>query len=84
MQHTRRTIERNYLVDRAYIFISRLLKPPASRTSSGSVEYVYALLPSWGMHRMGGGPKMHEFSEFHSSMQAVWPIALSLPAPRLR
>lgn len=42
------------------------------------VEYVYAVLPSWGMHRMGGGPKMHEFSEFHSSMQAVWPIALSL------
>jgi hypothetical protein len=42
------------------------------------VEYVYALLPSWGMHRMGGGPKMHEFSEFHSSMRGVWPIVLSL------
>ena len=42
------------------------------------VEYVYAVLPSWGMHRMGGGPKMLEFGEFHSSMMAVWPIALSL------
>jgi hypothetical protein len=42
------------------------------------VEYVYAVLPSWGMHRMGGGPKMREFSEFHSSLKAVWPIALQL------
>jgi hypothetical protein len=42
------------------------------------VEHVYAVLPSWGMHRMGGGPKMHEFSEFHSSMRVVWPIALQL------
>ena len=42
------------------------------------VEYVYAVLPSWGMHRMGGGPKMREFGEFRSSLQVVWPIALQL------
>lgn len=41
-------------------------------------EYVYAVLPSWGMHRMGGGPKMLEFSEFHSSLKAVWAMALRL------
>lgn len=41
-------------------------------------ESVYAVLPSWGMHRMGGGPKMQEFAEFHSSLKAVWPIALRL------
>ncbi len=41
-------------------------------------EYVYAVLPSWGMHRMGGGPKMREFDEFHSSLRVVWPIALQL------
>lgn len=41
-------------------------------------ESVYAVLPSWGMHRMGGGPKMREFAEFHSSLKAVWPIALQL------
>src|SRR5438477_9275979 len=41
-------------------------------------EYVYAVLPSWGMHRMGGGPKMRDFSEFHSSLKAVWAMALQL------
>jgi hypothetical protein len=42
------------------------------------VESVYAVLPAWGMHRMGGGPKMMEFAEFHSSLRVVWPIALQL------
>jgi hypothetical protein len=52
----------------------------AARTQDfeGFVEYVYAVLPSWGMHRMGGGPKMREFGEFHASLQAVWPLALQL------
>lgn len=42
-------------------------------------EYVYALLASWGMHRMGpGGSKMREFGEFHSSLKRIWPVALQL------
>jgi hypothetical protein len=43
------------------------------------VEYLYAVLASWGMHRMGpGGSKMREFDEFHGSLRIVWPIALQL------
>jgi hypothetical protein len=36
------------------------------------IEYVYAALPSWGMHRMGkGGAKMEEFNNFFSSVESV-------------
>jgi hypothetical protein len=39
----------------------------------------YAMLASWGMHRMGrGGSKMCEFNEFESSMKEVWPLILNL------
>jgi len=42
-------------------------------------EYTYAMLSSWGMHRMGsGGSKMREFGDFHSSLNAVWPLAIQL------
>jgi len=42
-------------------------------------ESVYALLASWGMHRMGpGGSKMREFEEFQTSLRSFWPEALSL------
>jgi hypothetical protein len=44
-------------------------------------EYVYAVLASWGMHRMGpGGSKMRDFAEFHESLRSVWPAALRLQA----
>ena len=36
------------------------------------IDQVYALLPSWGMHRMGRkGPKMVEFDAFKNSVLAV-------------
>jgi hypothetical protein len=36
------------------------------------IDMVYALLPSWGMHRMGRrGPKMVEFDAFRKSILAV-------------
>jgi hypothetical protein len=42
-------------------------------------EYVYGVLASWGMHRMGpGGSKMREFEEFRTSLEVVWPVALRL------
>ena len=42
-------------------------------------ESVYAVLASWGMHRMGpGGSKMREFGEFQESLQGLWPIALQI------
>jgi len=31
-------------------------------------EMTYALLVSWGMHRMGGGPKMNDFETFNKSI----------------
>jgi hypothetical protein len=42
-------------------------------------ECVYALLASWGMHRMGrGGSKMREFEEFWASLEPLWPTILRL------
>jgi len=42
-------------------------------------ESVYAVLASWGMHRMGpGGSKMCEFGKFRASLETVWPIVASL------
>lgn len=42
-------------------------------------ECSYAMLASWGMHRMGSrGSKMREFGEFHSSLTLVWPLAAQL------
>ena len=42
-------------------------------------ECTYAMLASWGMHRMGPrGSKMREFDDFQSSLSAVWPLAAPL------
>jgi hypothetical protein len=42
-------------------------------------EAVYALLATWGMHRMGrGGSKMREFKDFEDSLNALWPVVLRL------
>ncbi len=60
-------------------FHLRSLEAARAQDFERFVEYVYALLASWGMHRMGpGGSKMREFGEFHSSLRLVWPIALQL------
>ena len=38
------------------------------------LEYVYATLASWGMHRMGrGGSKMRTFEEFRASIEPLRP-----------
>jgi hypothetical protein len=42
-------------------------------------EAAYAMLASWGMHRMGtGGSKMLEFDEFAASIKSVWQRVLKL------
>jgi hypothetical protein len=42
-------------------------------------ECAYAMLASWGMHRMGsGGSKMREFDEFQLSLNKVWPRLVQL------
>ncbi len=41
-------------------------------TSQRHLEYVYATLASWGMHRMGsGGSKMRAFTEFRASVERL-------------
>ena len=60
-------------------FHLRSLEAARAQDFERFVEYVYAVLASWGMHRMGfGGSKMREFGEFYSSLRLVWPIALQL------
>jgi hypothetical protein len=35
------------------------------------LEFVYATLVSWGMHRMGGGPQMVSFDDFRKSVEPL-------------
>ncbi len=45
-------------------------QPPGRLTH---LEYVYAMLASWGMHRMGvGGSKMQTFDTFRSSVESLY------------
>ena len=60
-------------------FHLRTLEAARAQDFGRFVEYAYAMLASWGMHRMGvGGSKMRKFEEFQSSLQIVWPAALLL------
>jgi hypothetical protein len=53
------------------------------------LEYVYAVLPSWGMHRMGSqAAKVTEFSQFAASLRSsvplideLWPLDITRLAP---
>jgi hypothetical protein len=60
-------------------FHLKSLKAARTQDFERFVEYAYAVLASWGMHRMGpGGSKMCEFDDYHVSLQSVWPVALRL------
>jgi hypothetical protein len=52
------------------------LRAAENRDFDRFAEQVYALLSSWGMHRMGpGGSKMLDFQPFKDSLRRVRPIA---------
>ena len=53
-------------------FHRRALETRHSPLDSSHLEYVYATLASWGMHRMGpGGSKMCSFEEFRRSVEPL-------------
>jgi len=53
-------------------FHERALATRHDPTSLTHLEYVYATLASWGMHRMGkGGSKMRSFAVFSQSIQKL-------------
>ena len=53
-------------------FHERALATRYDPTSLTHLEYVYATLASWGMHRMGrGGSKMRSFEVFSQSVQTL-------------
>lgn len=53
-------------------FHRRSLDTRQSPASLSHLEYVYATLSSWGMHRMGtGGSKMRSFSAFRASIEPM-------------
>jgi len=53
-------------------FHLRALKTRQSPSSLKHLEYVYATLASWGMHRMGkGGSKMQSFDTFRQSVKSL-------------
>jgi hypothetical protein len=53
-------------------------------TGEIKTEMVYAVLVSWGMHRMGGGPQMNEFEIFEKSLSEHLPIIQSLNEKNIR
>lgn len=60
-------------------FHLRALAAAQARDLASFSEAAYAMLASWGMHRMGrGGSKMREFDEFAASLTAVWPLVMKL------
>ncbi len=60
-------------------FHLRALVAAEARDLVSFSEAAYAMLASWGMHRMGrGGSKMREFDEFATSLKAVWPLVMKL------
>lgn len=53
-------------------FHQRALDTKQAPASLQHLEYVYATLASWGMHRMGsGGSKMCTFDEFRASVEKL-------------
>ncbi len=53
-------------------FHQRALETRSSPLSQLHLEYVYATLATWGMHRMGqGGSKMQSFDTFRHSIEAL-------------
>jgi hypothetical protein len=56
-------------------FHTRALAAAKASDFEHFAEMAYALLVSWGMHRMGpGGAKMLPFDEFHRSLTSVRPV----------
>ena len=60
-------------------FHLRALAASEERDVDKFTEYTYAVLASWGMHRMGrGGAKMREFDDFLRSIEHQWSGILEL------
>jgi hypothetical protein len=60
-------------------FHQKALEAAKSNDLYRFAEYVYAVLASWGMHRMGpGGSKMRDFAAFEASLGGVWPVIIRL------
>jgi hypothetical protein len=60
-------------------FHVRALEAAQARDLASFSEAAYAMLASWGMHRMGpGGSKMRDFDEFAASLGLVWPLVVKL------
>src|SRR5258708_5709769 len=53
-------------------FHQRALQARQSTNIEAHLEYVYATLATWGMHRMGkGGSKMQSFDAFRRSLEPL-------------
>ncbi len=60
-------------------FHLRALAAAKAQNLESFTEAAYAMLASWGMHRMGrGGSKMRDFDEFATSLKSIWPLVVKL------
>lgn len=58
--------------DPSLYFHRKALTSNTENISTSQLEYIYAVLPLWGMHRIGkGGPKMLDFEVFQQSVMRV-------------
>ncbi|MBE2226844.1 MAG: hypothetical protein IAE93_05865 [Ignavibacteria bacterium] len=64
----------------SYHFHIRALKTQADE----KIEMIYAMLVSWGMHRMGGGAQMNEYDIFYESITSVLDAIESLSLTKFK
>lgn len=52
----------------------RALRSVPNEPPTALFRAIFAVLPAWGMHRMGPGPtRMPSFADFGASLEAAWP-----------
>jgi hypothetical protein len=63
----------------SYFFHRKALDMAAEDDCAGFSEAAYAMLASWGMHRMGPrGSKMRDYGPFAASIADLWPSMMQL------
>lgn len=65
-------------------FHIQAIKNIKSKNRKKYLEYIYATLVSWGMHRMGLGAKMVDFNSFVKSINKNWKLIKNLKKLELK
>lgn len=76
---------RNTFIGPSLYFHKKAIKNINSKDREKYLEYIYATLASWGMHRMGSkGAKMISFEVFRDSIKNNWKLIKKLRKVKLK